>query len=64
MKYWLAGEKYEDLLRQNTNIRGRGGKTGKRGNFLCIWGKKMSFLKKGGGAKKSYVEQIYVHHLM
>ena len=38
MKYWLAREKYDDLLRKNANIRGEKGKFS-----LYLGGKKYHF---------------------
>ena len=41
MKYWLAGEKYDDLLRNEYKGEtvGKWGKWGKRGIFNCSLGK-------------------------
>ena len=48
MKYWFMGEKYEDLLRKNENLRGkRWKKRWERGNFHYTWGKYIN-LEKGG----------------
>ena len=55
---WL-GKKDDDLLSKTQIQRGRGEKNGEKGEIFTVpWGK-ISFLKKGGGAKISYFGQIY-----
>ena len=58
MCYGWLGKKYEDLSRKNANIKGKRWKKG--GKFsLYLW-KKISFWKKGGGAKiLSYLDIIH-----
>ena len=60
MSYCLVGEKYDDLLRKNANIRGkRWKKKGKRGNFHCTWGKKYHYGKRGEGKNINYLDNIH-----
>ena len=55
---WL-GKKFDDMLRKIQNIRGKMVKNGRKGKFFTVPGKKISFWKKGGGAKISYCWQVY-----
>ena len=56
---WLGG-KYDVLVRKNVNMRGKRCKNGQKvENLHCTSGKKCHF-EKGGGAKISYLWQIYV----
>ena len=47
MKYWFMGEKYEDLLRKNENLRGKRWKKGGKGEIFTILGEKISIWKRG-----------------
>ena len=47
MMYWLAGEKYSDLLRKYKGEEMK--KRGKIGDFNCTSGKKYHFEKRGWG---------------
>ena len=38
MKYWLAGEKYDDLLRKNANMRGKRLKNGGKAEIFTVHG--------------------------
>ena len=59
MKIWLAGEKIDDLLRKNVNIRGKRWKNRENGKIFTVLREKISFLKKKGGGEISYIGQIY-----
>ena len=59
MTGWL-GKKYDDLLRKNTNIRGKRWKKGEIEEIFTVLGGRNMILEKGGrGAKISIILMIY-----
>ena len=67
MKYWLAGEKYDDLLRKNANVRGKRWKNRGKGEIFTVLGGKIYFLKKRGGGQKYPIlgkyTPLYLYHI-
>ena len=51
MKYWLAEEKYDDLLRKKAIIGRKKWKNGGKGEIFSVPGGKNIILVNGGGGK-------------
>ena len=59
MSYLLVGKKYDYLLRESANVRGKRWKNGEKREFSLYLGENMSFLEMGEGATISYVGKIF-----